>query len=130
MSNMRINWFQTMKGHTTFFFGQVSTLGLCFGFKSVIDVTLSICLAYDFRNRWQHANNTLSISNMCMYYFYTTKGHTMFWFGRVGTLGLWFGFKSVIDVTLSAQVNTGVTHKSKTKFARYFLHPNYFILTQ
>ena len=40
--NMRIYWFQTRKGHTTFLFGQVSTLGLCFGFKSVIDVTLSI----------------------------------------------------------------------------------------
>ena len=34
----------------------------------------------------------------------------MFCFGRVGTLGLCFGFKSMIDVTLSAQVNTGVTH--------------------
>ena len=51
-----------------------------------------------------------------MYYFYTMKGHTMFWFGRVGTLGLCFGFNGMIDVTLSAQVNTGVTHKSITKF--------------
>ena len=53
-------------------------------------------------------DNTLSVSNMCMCFFYTMKG--------VGTLGLCFGFKSMIDVTLGAQVNTGVTHKSKTKF--------------
>ena len=65
--------------------------------------------------------NTLSVCNMCMYYFYTMKGHTMFCFGRVGTLRLCFGFKSMIDVTLSAQVNTGVTHKSITKFCEIFL---------
>ena len=30
-----------------FCFGQVSTLGLCFGFKSVIDVTLSVKVRED-----------------------------------------------------------------------------------
>ena len=62
---------------------------------------------YDFRDtRSQQSNKTLSVSNMRIYYFLTMK-YTLFCFGRVSTLSRCLGFKSVIDVTLSVQVNTG-----------------------
>ena len=89
---MHIYLFQTMKGHTTFLFGQVSTLGLCFGFKSVIDVTLSI---------WFQEQATTRLACPICACIIFTQWREILCFGRVGTLGLCFGFKSVIDVTLS-----------------------------